>query len=98
MRIETLRLRLRPFQLSDAAGNFKMDSNPNVLKYLPVELHRDIQQSVNLVKNVLEQYENYGIGRVAVELKSTGEYIGWSGFKFHTEIINLDFRQKVVEL
>ena len=31
MQIETPRLLLRPFQLSDAAANFKMDSNPNVL-------------------------------------------------------------------
>ena len=88
MQIETPRLLLRPFQLSDASANFKMDSNPNVIKYLPVEPHVDIEQSIALVKNVIQQYEDFGIGRVAVELKETGEYIGWSGFKLHTDVMN----------
>lgn len=88
MQIETPRLLLRPFRLSDAAANFKMDSNPNVLKYLPIEPHTDIQQSIAVIRNVLQQYDNFGIGRVAVELKATGEFIGWSGFKFHTKTMN----------
>lgn len=88
MQIETPRLLLRPFQLSDAVANFKMDKNPNVLKYLPVEPHHDIEQSIAVVKHVIQQYDDFRIGRVAVELKTTGEYIGWSGFKFHTTIMN----------
>lgn len=88
MQIETPRLLLRPFQLSDAADNFEMDSNPNVIKYLPIEPHSNIKQSIEVVKHVIKQYEENGIGRVAVVLKETGKYIGWSGFKLITKPMN----------
>lgn len=88
MQIETSRLLLRPFLLSDAIANFEMDSNPNVLRYLPVKAHTDIQQSYQLIEHILSQYKENGIGRVAVVLKETNEFIGWSGFKFITEPMN----------
>lgn len=88
MRIETPRLLLRPIIEADAAAMFEMDSNPKVLTYIPIVPQTDIRQSQRIVQHVQKQYQEHGIGRVAVVLKETNEFVGWSGFKWITEHIN----------
>ncbi len=86
--IETPRLLLREMRLEDAAGMFELDSNPNVLKYIyhPPQTH--ISESVKVIEYVLEQYEAFGIGRWAMILKETGEFVGWTGLKMMTKSMN----------
>lgn len=40
------------------------------------------------IEFIRKQYITNGIGRWAVTLKSTGEFLGWSGLKLITEPIN----------
>lgn len=85
IQIETERLLLRPIVPSDAKGMFTLDSNPNVNKYLGNNPVESIQESMGYIDLITKQYENNGIGRFAVVLKETNEFIGWSGIKLLTE-------------
>lgn len=86
--IETERLILRELQLSDADGMFELDSNPNVHLFLGNRPVKHIKESIEYIENIQKQYQNYGIGRWAVILKETNEFIGWSGIKYITDEIN----------
>ncbi|RTY93634.1 GNAT family N-acetyltransferase [Flavobacterium sp. GT3R68] len=83
--IQTERLILRKMMISDAEAMFKLDSNPNVVKYLGNTPFKSIGESINLINNVSNQYLKNGIGRFSVVLKETNEVIGWAGIKFVTE-------------
>ncbi|MCA0153310.1 GNAT family N-acetyltransferase [Winogradskyella vincentii] len=84
--IETERLYLRRLTESDATDLFELDSNPKVHKYLGNNPVKSIEESQNQIKNVLKQYEKFGIGRLAMISKETNEFIGWSGVKFEREL------------
>ena len=86
--IETERLILREFLLSDVDGMFEMDSNPNVHRFLGKKPVKHIDESRAYIETIQGQYKKYGIGRWAVVLKETNEFIGWSGIKLITNEIN----------
>ncbi|RKR11308.1 RimJ/RimL family protein N-acetyltransferase [Flavobacterium sp. 90] len=86
--IETERLLLREIQMSDVDGMFELDSNPNVHLFVGNKPVKNIEESIDYVKNVQQQYKDFGIGRYAVILKETNEFLGWSGIKFITNEIN----------
>ncbi|WP_111683668.1 GNAT family N-acetyltransferase [Winogradskyella tangerina] len=82
IKIETKRLILRPVTINDAQGFFEMDSNPKVHEFLGKNPVKSIEQSRSMIDDVLKQYEDFGIGRLAIEKKDTGEFVGWSGLKY----------------
>jgi len=86
--IETERLILREFLLSDVDRMFEMDSNPNVHRFLGKKPVKHIDESRAYIETIQGQYKKYGIGRWAVVLKETNEFIGWSGIKLITNEIN----------
>jgi len=89
MPIETERLLLRELLLSDADGMYEMDTNPNVHLFLGNKPVATVEESIDQIKNIQKQYQDFGIGRWAVILKETNEFLGWSGIKFiNTEINN----------
>jgi [ribosomal protein S5]-alanine N-acetyltransferase len=83
--IYTDRLMLRPFNMDDADGMFRLDSDPRVHFFLGNQPVTHISQSREVIRNVTAQYTENGIGRWAAVLRSTGEFIGWSGLKLVTE-------------
>ena len=86
--IETERLLLREFELSDTEGMFELESNPNVHRYVGNKPISHVDESRAYIEFVHQQYVSYGTGRWAVILKETNEFIGWSGIKFITTEIN----------
>lgn len=84
--IETERLVLRELILSDDIGMFELDSNPEVHTYLGNNPVKSIEESREIVANIRQQYLKNGIGRWAVILKETGEFIGWSGLKLEKNV------------
>ncbi|MFZ0598794.1 MAG: GNAT family N-acetyltransferase [Flavobacterium sp.] len=86
--IETERLLLRELLISDAEGMFELDSNPKVHLFLGNKPVKDIEESLDHIKNIQQQYKNVGIGRWAVILKETNEFLGWSGIKLIKNEIN----------
>lgn len=83
--IETARLLMRPFTNNDAANLFKLDSNPEVHRYLGNNPVHSPEQISGVIASVQQQYEQYGIGRWITIEKSSGDFIGWSGLKWITE-------------
>jgi ribosomal-protein-alanine N-acetyltransferase len=94
LQIETPRLILRPFELSDAEALFDMDSNPNVHQYLWQQPLTNIEEVYSYIDMVQKQYVKHNIGRFSTILKETNELIGWTGIKYiddHEENGNSNF-------
>ncbi|MEB3398975.1 GNAT family N-acetyltransferase [Flavobacterium psychrophilum] len=92
--LETDRLMLRPFELSDAEALFDMDKNPEVHNYLWQKPVTKIEEVYEYIKMVRQQYLENNIGRFSTIIKETGELIGWTGIKFvnnHIENGNTNF-------
>jgi len=84
--LPTERLILRPFEHSDAEAIFKLNSDPDVLRWTTWQPLRSKDEARAWIDSVHEnQYGKYGYGRLAVTLRETGELIGWSGVKFAEE-------------
>ncbi|MFD2787148.1 GNAT family N-acetyltransferase [Hymenobacter rubripertinctus] len=85
---ETERLLLRELTSADAAGMFELDSDPEVHRFLGNRPVRTLAQSAAVIEFVRQQYQTNGIGRWAVELRATGEFLGWAGLKLVQEPLN----------
>ncbi|MDL5046463.1 GNAT family N-acetyltransferase [Oscillatoria amoena NRMC-F 0135] len=85
---ETERLFIRELLHEDATGMFKMDSDPEVHKYLGNDPVKDIEQIRNVISFIRQQYVDNNIGRWAVIEKESGEFIGWTGLKLMRETVN----------
>ncbi len=86
--IETERLILREFRKEDAPGLLRLNSNPEVIKYLHLEPMKNIAEAIKEVKWVTDQYPKNKIGRWIMLEKSTGKFIGWSGLKLEDMEMN----------
>ncbi|REG98498.1 GNAT family N-acetyltransferase [Flavobacterium aquicola] len=86
--LETERLILRELLLSDDEGMFELDSDPEVHRFVGRKPVKHIDESRLMIENIRQQYAENGIGRWAVILKETNEFIGWSGIKLIKEPIN----------
>ncbi len=83
---ETERLILREILDSDLEGMFALDSNPIVHEYLGKKPIKTKEESVRMITIIRNQYRDNGIGRWAAIEKHTGDFIGWSGLKFYTDM------------
>jgi [ribosomal protein S5]-alanine N-acetyltransferase len=78
--LETDRLLLREYVEDDAEAFFKVNSDPEVLRFVPDKALLDVEQArQRLVDHPIAEYRKYGFGRGACILKSTGEQIGFAG-------------------
>ena len=84
MILETERLVLREFELSDAQQFFELNNNPKVLRYTGNEPFPSLEESKEFIHNY-SAYSDFGYGRWAVVLKSSNIFIGWCGLKFHPQ-------------
>jgi RimJ/RimL family protein N-acetyltransferase len=71
---------------SDAEGIFELDSNPEVHRYLGNDPVTSREQCHAAIAHIMGQYERNGIGRWAVILKETEEFIGWAGLKLESNV------------
>ncbi len=85
---ETDRLILREILSQDESGLFALDSDPEVHKYLGNNPITNIEEVKSTIQFIRQQYIDNRIGRWAVIKKDSSEFIGWSGFKFITELTN----------
>ena len=86
--IETNRLLMRDIIDEDAQSMFEMDSDPEVHTFLGNNPISTLEEAKNAIAFIKNQYIQNGIGRWAVVEKESGEFIGWSGFKFVTDVMN----------
>ena len=81
---ESQRLEFRKFRVSqeDAAFLHQLLSDPKVFKYLDGNPSKSIAESKLRIRDrILQEYEQFGYGRLLVCLKKTGEIVGFSGLK-----------------
>jgi ribosomal-protein-alanine N-acetyltransferase len=83
--LKTKRLTLRALTFSDAEAMFKMDNNPNVHTFLGKKPTQTMEETTDYIGEIRNQYIKNKIGRFAVILTETNEFIGWAGLKFVTE-------------
>ena len=84
--LETKRLRLRLLTHDDLQIMFSLGSDPDVIKYADTPC-KDLEEAKQrLEQGPLADYQKYGYGRFAVELKETGKVIGFCGIKYLPEI------------
>ncbi|HEY1045463.1 MAG TPA: GNAT family N-acetyltransferase [Bacteroidia bacterium] len=86
---ETERLLLREMTEHDAENAYNLNIDPEVLKFTGDEPFDSVDAAKEFLK-AYKHYEQYGFGRWAVILKSTGEYLGWCGLKYTPELDEFD--------
>ena len=87
----TNRLPLRPLEVGDALGMFELDDDPAVHRYLSGiggPRPASVADSQLIIAFIQAQYVANGIGRWAVTLRATGEFMGGAGLKLVAGPVN----------
>lgn len=89
--IETERLKLRDWEEKDLLPFQKMNANQQVRRYFPSLL--SYRRSELDMKKMDEIIKDNGIGLFAVELKETGEWLGFIGVNYIPEDSKYPFKE-----
>lgn len=93
--LETDRLFLREYVVEDAEAFFRLNSDPEVLRFTGDESLPSLEHARQvLLAHPIADYRKYGFGRWACILKRTGENIGFVGLKYLEEFgeVEIGFR------
>lgn len=85
--VETERLVLRDWQKEDLTTFVRMNQDPRVMEYFLKPL--TVDESRNFYERIQKEIEKYGYGLFAVEVKISGEFIGYIGL--HHTAFEADF-------
>lgn len=81
----------------DAEAFFKLNTDPEVLRFVPDKELRNVEQARQLlIDHPIEDYRKHGFGRGACILKSTGEHIGFAGLKYLEELGEVDVAYRLL--
>jgi [ribosomal protein S5]-alanine N-acetyltransferase len=84
--LETERLLLRRFRISDAQNAYKnWFSDPDVAMYMRWDAHTDIQQTEEFLQKVVTDYEKPDFYRWAITMRTSSEVIGAIGLHIEDE-------------
>lgn len=78
--IETPRLLLRDWRKEDLPVFVEMNRDPGVMKYFPKLLKPE--ESYVLYDRIQKEFDRYGYGLYAVEVKESGKFIGYIGLHY----------------
>lgn len=84
MILQTDRLILREFELPDAENLYRLNADPEVIRYTGDVAFKNTAEAESFLQNYGE-YQKYGYGRWAVVEKKSGNFIGWCGLKFNPD-------------
>ncbi len=84
-RIETARLVLREWRDEDLEAYAAMNADPDVRTYMFPGRPLSRAESEEEIARMMDQWHRLGFGHWAVELRETGELIGRTGIKHHTD-------------
>ena len=95
--LETDRLQLREYVEEDAEAFFRLNTDPDVLRFVPDKPLLNVEQARQiLIDHPIADYRKYGFGRGACILKSTGEQIGFAGLKYLEELGEVDVAYRLM--
>lgn len=91
--LETPRLLLREFEITDAENFYLLNSDHDVIRYTGDVAFKNLDEAKALIENYVP-YKRDGYGRWTVVLKETKEILGWCGLRFieDTKHIDLGYR------
>ncbi|CAL2095330.1 GCN5-related N-acetyltransferase [Tenacibaculum sp. 190524A02b] len=90
--LETERLLLREFIISDAISFYELNSDKEVMKYTGDIPFKNVEEAQCFLENY-KDYTKNGFGRWAVICKDTNTFIGWCGLKRNEEnLVDIGFR------
>lgn len=72
--LETARLRLRPLVIADAVALNRIQSDPEHMRFYPHPF--DLRESRDWIEGMQARYERDGFALLAVEDRTTGEFLG----------------------
>lgn len=87
--LQTDRLLLREFLISDAESLYMLNDDYDVIKYTGDVPFLNVNEAKLFLKNY-NPYKTFGFGRWAVIDKSNNEFLGWCGLKFSPELQETD--------
>jgi [ribosomal protein S5]-alanine N-acetyltransferase len=95
--LETDRLLIREYVEDDAEVFFKLNTDPQVIRFVPDKPLLSVEQARQiLVDHPIADYRKHGFGRGACILKSTGEQIGFAGLKYLEELGEVDVAYRLL--
>src|SRR6266850_7336697 len=95
--LEADRLFLREYVEEDAEAFFKLNSDPEVLRFVPDKALLTVEQARQLlIDHPIADYRKHGFGRGALIIKSTGEQIGFAGLKYLDELGEVDVAYRLL--
>lgn len=89
MILQTDRLLLRELVLSDAQRLYRLNQDPEVIRFTGDRAFTDEHHARKFLESY-DHYHQYGFGRWAVIEKESGEFLGWCGLKYDPEIGQTD--------
>ncbi len=84
--LSTERLILRDLEERDVDGILALDSDPEVLRYISTPVMTERSQAERVLAMFRQQYRENGIGRWAMEERTTGAFVGWCGLKWEQQV------------
>jgi len=82
--LETDRTILYQLSIEYAKDFYDLNLDEEVLRYTGDKPFEDLQASIDFLANY-DQFEKYGVGRLAIIEKSTSKFIGWCGLKYSSD-------------
>ncbi|MEZ4943964.1 MAG: GNAT family N-acetyltransferase [Cyclobacteriaceae bacterium] len=89
--LETTRTYLRQFTIDDAHDLYQLNLDPEVLKYTGDKPFGTVDDAKAFLSSY-DQYNKYNVGRLAVVVKDTDQFIGWCGLKYDADQYDIGFR------
>jgi RimJ/RimL family protein N-acetyltransferase len=92
--LETDRLIVRKFTEADLDALYRLDSDPDVMKYISNGIPRTYEQTERSINNILQYYDSHDYGIWAIIYKPENKFIGWAGLKDldNTDKIEIGYR------
>jgi len=92
--IETQRLRLRRFTINDLEVLTRINSDPEVMRYIGNGRPATLEQTKAALHSILNHWEKHGFGLWAAEQKQDGVVTGFCGLKYldNTDEIEVGYR------
>lgn len=93
--LETERLFLREMTAADAEDVYLLNRSPSVTRYVGEPTLNSADEALVILRTrILPQYGAYGVGRLAVLRRDSGEFIGWCGLKYlpDEDVYDLGYR------
>src|SRR5262245_55672167 len=95
--LKTERLWFRELTEADAEDMVRLNANPNVMKYLPDPPLAGVEHALEVLRTIIFPQYAARIGRWAVLLQDSDEFIGWCGLKHYPEPNEYDLGYRFLE-